>query len=103
MPRAGAQAVALAATDPTFSATAMLGRPTATSVTVNVVPTAALSVFYEYGTASGVYTARTATQAAATGVPIDSTPTSTRAPWGMSRPTSLTSTWPSAMTSASTP
>ena len=39
-----------------FVATEILGRPTATSITVNVVPAVAMDFYYEYGAASGTYT-----------------------------------------------
>jgi hypothetical protein len=43
----------------TFSATELLGRPTDTSITVNVVPSSVGQVYFEYGTATGVYTGQT--------------------------------------------
>jgi Bacterial Ig domain/Calcineurin-like phosphoesterase len=55
----------------TFSATEMLGRPTDTSVIVNVVPSSNGQVYFEYGTISGVYTALTSTVVLASGVPIN--------------------------------
>lgn len=39
----------------------LLGRPTNTSITVNVAADRALDVYFEYGTAPGVYTQKTAT------------------------------------------
>jgi UDP-2,3-diacylglucosamine pyrophosphatase LpxH len=54
-----------------FIATEILGRPTDTSVTVNVVPAIAMDFYYEYGAASGAYTAQTASQTAAAGAPIE--------------------------------
>jgi hypothetical protein len=54
-----------------FIATEILGRPTNTSVTVNVVPAVAMTIYYEVGTASGAYTSQTALQAAAANVPLE--------------------------------
>lgn len=59
------------AVNPDFIATAILGRPTDTSVTINVVPTAARTIFYEYGTATGTYSAQTAPQSATAGEPLE--------------------------------
>jgi len=60
-----------AAVNPLFLAAPILGRPTDTSVAANLVPAVAMTVFYEYGTASGSYTGRSAAQAAAAGVPLE--------------------------------
>lgn len=49
----------------------ILGRPTNTSVTANVVPSVALEIYYEYGTTPGAYTARTTAQKAAAGLPLE--------------------------------
>jgi hypothetical protein len=54
-----------------FIATEILGRPTGTSITVNVVPAVAMDFYYEYGEISGIYTAQTASQTATAGVPIE--------------------------------
>jgi len=54
----------------TFTAPELLGRPTATAVTVNVVATSALDAYFQYGMVSGKYTARTATVTSAAGTPI---------------------------------
>ena len=54
----------------TFTATELLGRPTATSVTVNVVAAERLDAYFQYGTAPGKYTAHTATLTRAAGTPI---------------------------------
>jgi hypothetical protein len=58
-------------TNPDFIATEILGRPTDSSVTVNVVPAIAMEIYYEVGTASGKYTSKTAVQTAAAGAPIE--------------------------------
>jgi hypothetical protein len=48
----------------TFSGPELLGKPTDASITINVVPDANVSMYFEYGTASGVYTAQTPTTSA---------------------------------------
>jgi hypothetical protein len=58
-------------TNPDFIATEILGRPTDTSVTANVVPTIAMEIFYEYGTKPGVYTAQTVLQSASASMPLE--------------------------------
>jgi hypothetical protein len=55
----------------TFAATELLGRPTDTSITVNVVPSGNGQVYFEYGIATGVYTAQTGTAALVIGTPIN--------------------------------
>ena len=52
-----------------FTGQELLGRPTDTSMTIKVVPDAAISLYYEYGTTSGVYTQQTGTVAATAGQP----------------------------------
>ena len=51
-----------------FRAAELLGKPTDTSVAVNVVPVQDLSLYYEYGNAPGAYTSRTSTEPAKAGV-----------------------------------
>ena len=58
--------------NPDFFATEILGRPTNTSVTVNVVPSKNMEIYYEYGTASGNYSSQTSTVTAAANTPIES-------------------------------
>ena len=54
----------------TFTGTELLGRPTDTSISVSIVPNAAISLYYQYGTTSGgPYTAQTATTTASAGQP----------------------------------
>ena len=53
----------------TFTGQELLGRPTDTSISVSIVPDSAISLYYEYGTTSGVYTGQTATSAAVAGQP----------------------------------
>jgi hypothetical protein len=55
----------------TFTATELLGRPTDTSITVNVVPSGNGQVYFEYGTAPGVYTSQTSTAVLVSGTPTD--------------------------------
>ncbi len=57
--------------NPDFIATEILGRPTNTSVTANIVPAAAMTVYYEYGISSGAYTSKTQAQNASAGVPLE--------------------------------
>jgi hypothetical protein len=54
-----------------FVATEILGRPTNTSITVNVVPARAMDLYYEYGAAPGNYSTQTAPQSAAAGQPLE--------------------------------
>jgi hypothetical protein len=54
-----------------FIATEITGRPTNTSVTVNVVPAVAMNIYYEYGMTSGAYISQTAPQSAAASVPLE--------------------------------
>lgn len=42
-----------------FTATELLGRPTDTSITVNMIAGSAVEAYFEYGSTSGEYTART--------------------------------------------
>ena len=53
----------------TFTGTEFLGRPEDTSISVSVVPDAAISMYYEYGTAPGTYTNVTSTVSATAGQP----------------------------------
>jgi hypothetical protein len=53
-----------------FPAPELLGRPTSDSVTVNVVASAAIEAYFEYGTTPGVYTNQTAIQAAPANEPL---------------------------------
>ena len=46
--------------DPLFNAQELLGRPTATSITVNASALKNLEAYYEYGTKTGSYTGKTA-------------------------------------------
>ncbi len=45
--------------DPLFAAQELLGRPTDTSLTVNIAPRKALEIYYEYGTKPGSYSGKT--------------------------------------------
>jgi hypothetical protein len=58
-------------TNSDFIATEILGRPTNTSITVNVVPAIAMTIYYEYGTASGNYISQTAPQSASANAPLE--------------------------------
>lgn len=65
------QPAVVSSNNPDFIATEILGRPTDTSVTVNVVPAAPMEIHYKYGTAPGAYTAQTAPQNAKAGAPLE--------------------------------
>ncbi len=54
-----------------FIAMPLLGRPTRTSITANVVPAVAMNLYYEIGAQSGAYTAHTDTQPAVAGAPAE--------------------------------
>lgn len=54
-----------------FIATEILGRPTNSSVTVNIVPASQMNIYYEYGTASGAYTNQTVPQTASANLPLE--------------------------------
>ena len=57
--------------NPAFLAAEIFGRTEDTSIVANVVPAAAMSIYYEYGTVTGSYSAQTAPQAAAAGAPLE--------------------------------
>jgi hypothetical protein len=52
-----------------FTGEELLGRPTDTSISISIVPDAAITLYYEYGTTSGVYTGQTAIGSAAANQP----------------------------------
>jgi phosphodiesterase/alkaline phosphatase D-like protein len=54
-----------------FIATEFLGCPTDSTITINVVPAIPMEISYEYGTAPGAYSARTTSQTASTGMPLE--------------------------------
>lgn len=70
-PKGKDRLVAPTAATSDFVATEILGRPTDTSIIVNIVPAVPMEIYYEYGTAPGVYTAQTAPQSAAAGAPLE--------------------------------
>ena len=51
----------------TFTAGELLGKPTDTTVTINIVPASAIQYRYEYGTSSGAYTQQTSPVSATAG------------------------------------
>jgi phosphodiesterase/alkaline phosphatase D-like protein len=55
---------------PDFLGSEMLTRPTDQSVTVNIIPAQPMEAYFEYGTASGAYSAQTPPISAAGGEPI---------------------------------
>ena len=70
--KAKTQSTPAPANNSDFFASEILGRPTNTSVTANVVPAKNMEIFYEYGTASGNYTNQTAMQTANANAPLES-------------------------------
>ncbi|MHC4631957.1 MAG: metallophosphoesterase [Planctomycetota bacterium] len=54
-----------------FGGTIVLGRPTDSSITINVLSNDQLEAYFEYGTQSGVYTDQTTTSAIEAGVPFE--------------------------------
>jgi hypothetical protein len=70
-PKGKNPAAAPTATSMDFIATPILGCPTATSVTANVVLAVSMEIYYEYGVASGAYSAQTAPQSAVAGSPLE--------------------------------
>jgi len=81
----------------TFTGTELLGRPTDTSISISIVPDAAISLYYQYGTTSGTYTGQTATTTAAAGQPktvvINCLTPNTRYYYRMQYSTDSGSTW----------
>jgi hypothetical protein len=70
-PRGGNAPVAPTSTSPEFIAYEITGQPTDSSVSVNVVPAVPMTIFYEYGTASGAYTLQTEPQTATANTPLE--------------------------------
>ena len=58
-----------AATTITFTGAELLGRPTANSITIKIVPASTIDYYYEYGTSPGSYTNETSTETATGGQP----------------------------------
>jgi Calcineurin-like phosphoesterase len=54
-----------------FIAPEILGRPTATSVTINVVPAKAMDIYAEYGATAGAYDRRSSAVSAPGGSPVE--------------------------------
>ena len=54
-----------------FIAPEILGRPTDSSVTINVVPAIAMEIYYEYGTAPGTIPPEPLRRRPAAGVPLE--------------------------------
>ena len=67
----GVPAIQVDAAVITFTGEELLGRPTDTSITVNVVPDTDIELYYEYGTTSGVYTDQTSNETVTGGEPHD--------------------------------
>ena len=60
-----------AATEITFTGGELLGKPTATSITINIVPASTIEYHYQYGTVSGVYSGQTPNVTATGGQPSE--------------------------------
>jgi hypothetical protein len=58
-----------AATVINFTGEELLGKPTDTSITINIVPGSTIEYYYEYGTSPGVYTTQTTLATASGGQP----------------------------------
>jgi hypothetical protein len=58
-----------AATTITFTGEELLGKPTDSSITINIVPDSTIEYHYQYGTSSGVYTGQTPNATATGGQP----------------------------------
>lgn len=65
----GAATPMQAATTITFTAEELLGKPTDTSITINIVPASTIEYHYQYGTVPGVYTGQTENAIATGGQP----------------------------------
>ena len=86
-----------AAGEITFTGTELLGRLEANSASISVVPDSAISLYYEYGTTTGVYTEQTDTTTAAAGIPkvvvIDSLTANTKYYYRMQYSSDGGTTW----------
>ena len=67
----GSVARVSAATTITFTGEELLGKPEATSITVNIIPASTIEYHYQYGTISGSYSGQTATVTATSGQPSE--------------------------------
>lgn len=70
-PKGGNMPIAPTSASTDFIAYEITGRPTDTSITVNVVPAVDMQIYYEYGTTSGAYTAQTTAQIAMANTPLE--------------------------------
>jgi hypothetical protein len=70
-PQGRKSATAPTSTNPDFIADVILGRPTDTSITANLVPAEAMEIYYEYGIAPEVYDSQTIPQTAAADSPLE--------------------------------
>jgi hypothetical protein len=55
----------------TFTAEELLGKPTDTSISINIIPSATIEYHYQYGTTPGVYTGQTINMTATAGQPSE--------------------------------
>ena len=67
------QAAPLLQGEISFTGEELVGLPTDTSITINIVPEEAIELYYEYGTTSGVYTGQTSILSAAADEPHEVT------------------------------
>jgi hypothetical protein len=63
------RAAPLQATEITFGGEELLGKPTSSSITINIVPLTKIEYHYQYGTSSGSYTLQTANTTTDAGYP----------------------------------
>ena len=71
IPKNGKSTVAPTSVSPDFIATEILGRPTNSSITINVVPAVDMQLFYTYGTSANALTNQTLPQSASAGLPCE--------------------------------
>ena len=69
----GGSVISVHALTTTFTGGELLGKPTDTSITINIVPDSTIEYYYEYGTTSGVYTDQTSPVTATGGQPHEVT------------------------------
>jgi hypothetical protein len=65
------QSISPTSTNPDFIATEIMGMPTDSSITINIVPAFPMSMYYEYGTSTGIYPFQTSKQDATAGQPLE--------------------------------
>jgi uncharacterized repeat protein (TIGR02543 family) len=73
IPLVGTSITSVQADTTTFTGGELLGKPTDSSITINIVPDSTIEYYYEYGTVSGVYTNQTPPVTATGGLPDEVT------------------------------